>query len=914
MNLIYMCVFHKESYINLLKLLITSISVKSNINKNTSDILIITSPYFQLLLEKELLDFDLPINYYMLELSTLYECSCARLNIFDYQNINKYDKILYLDTDVLVNGDLNIFFNIDICCDKIYALEEGIIGDEFFGSFLFDFSKIDKETTAFTSGILFFKRSAEIKNLFEDTKKLIIDYIYINNNNIPSCLVQPFIVYNSIITNKYDNQVMKEYVENNPTTLNENKIIYHFPGTPGFYEDKYNKMTSFWIKMNEIPHVFFQTNKNKNEEYVSDMIKSNLGTHWQYKFFNDDDVIDFFKNNPIHELPDILNVYNSIASGAHKADLFRYYYLYINGGFFMDSDAMIYANIEYIIKNFNFVSVNSSVHPVTIFQGILGASPKNEIIKRALFSAYKTDPQQLHVYYHYFCKQLYNIIRENTFGYNIKLYNEQRIDYDNGDDIFDDQYILLFKHYWKHKIIPQFKYSSEIDYAYEFTKIYNNNYWVNGYGSGSYIENTQLYNSTIINFIKENKITKITDIGCGDWQSSYLIYEQLSNIDYLGIDCVKSVIEKNNLKYPQYNFINLDIFCNMDLIRDSEIYIIKDVLQHLKLKDIYILLDYLTTKNFKYIIITNNGNQNEDNLELNSYIGNGRGLNSKYFPLKKYNPIHLLDYYGGENKHMCIIQKNLTDWNNYNKIEINEFDFRILTTYSIPNKLIRCGPNQDGGYVIADGLEYDLFISCGIANDIRFEDDFLDIYNINCYAFDGTITSIPSHRNNIEWISKNIGYTNTDKTTNLKEYIKESNNIFLKMDIEGSEFNWLESMTKVELEKFSQIVLEIHWPFDLYRMNMLKKLNETHYIIHIHGNNYCDRDIPKHLPSGRSYDGTVVIKNINLPEITLPEVFEVTYINKCLFNKLSIEVKKMICPTTLDYPNNSNVKDIEFSI
>jgi hypothetical protein len=303
------------------------------------------------------------------------------------------------------------------------------------------------------------------------------------------------------------------------------------------------------------------------------------------------------------------------------------------------------------------------------------------------------------------------------------------------------------------------------------------------------------------------------------------------------------------------------------------------------LKDIYILLDYLTTKNFKYIIITNNGNQNEDNLELNSYIGNGRGLNSKYFPLKKYNPIHLLDYYGGENKHMCIIQKNLTDWNNYNKIEINEFDFRILTTYSIPNKIIRCGPNEDGGYVIADGLEYDLFISCGIANDIRFEDDFLDIYNINCYAFDGTITSIPSHRNNIEWISKNIGYTNTDKTTNLKEYIKESNNIFLKMDIEGSEFNWLDSMTKVELEKFSQIVLEIHWPFDLYRMNMLEKLNETHYIIHIHGNNYCDRDIPKHLPSGRSYDGTVVIKNINLPEITLPEVFEVTYINKCCLIK-----------------------------
>jgi len=911
MNLIYMCVFNKESYINLLHLLITSISVKSNINKKTTDILIITSPSFKLLIEKDLFDFDLPINYYLLELHTLFEAGCARLNIFNYDNINQYDNILYLDTDVLVNGDLNIIFDTDISSNKIYALEEGTIGHEFWGAQFFDFSKINIDTPAFTSGILYFKRSPSIMELFEDIKHHITDFIYINNNNIPCCLDQPFIVYNSIMQNKYDNTMMKKYVENNPSDVNRDKNIYHFPGCPGFYENKYDKMTSFWIKMNEIPRVLFQTNKKKNEEYVLDMINLKLGAHWEYKFYSDDDIIKFFEDNPVEELHDIIQKYNSIISGAHKADLFRYYYLYVNGGFFMDSDAMIYANIEYIVKDFNFVSVNSSCHPGTIFQGILGASPKNEIIKRALFHAYNTEPQQLQVFYHYLCKHLYDIIKENTFWYNIKLYNEQRINDEIGDDIFDENRVLLFKHYWKYKIIPQ---SVTTYYTYEFTQIYNNNYWGNGSGAGSYIENTQIYNNTLIEFIKKNNITKITDIGCGDWQSSNLIYEQLSNIDYLGIDCVKTVIEQNKIKYPQYQFMNLDIICNMDLLRDSELYIVKDVLQHWMLNDIYNFLDCLITKNFKYIIITNNGNQYEDDLELNAYIGNGRGLHSRFLPLKKYNSLHLLDYYGGENKHMCIIEKNYTDWNNYNKIQINDFDFRTLTTYSIPNKLIRCGPQEDGGYVIADGFEYDLFISCGIANDIRFEDDFLDIHHIKCYAFDGTIPSIPWHKNNIEWIPKNIGYTNTDKTTNLKEYIQGSNKIFLKMDIEGSEFNWLDAMTKQELEQFSQIVLEVHWPFDIYRMNMLQKLNETHFIIHNHGNNYCDRDIPKHLPSGRSYDGTVLIKNINLPEITLPEVFEVTYVNKNLFNDLVIEMKEINFPTILDYPNNGNVKDIEFSI
>jgi hypothetical protein len=95
---------------------------------------------------------------------------------------------------------------------------------------------------------------------------------------------------------------------------------------------------------------------------------------------------------------------------------------------------------------------------------------------------------------------------------------------------------------------------------------------------------------------------------------------------------------------------------------------------------------------------------------------------------------------------------------------------------------------------------------------------------------------------------------------------------------------------------------------------MLKKLNESHYIIHIHGNNYCDRDIPKHLPSGRSYDGTFTIDKNSTSQIKLPEVFEVTYINKKLCDSTLVEMKEIIFPTKLDYPNNPNANDICFSI
>jgi len=253
MNLIYVCVFHKESYVNLLELLMNSISVKSNIQKNT-DILIVTSSEFQPIVASKMSAFDLPIHYYILNLHTLFEAGCARLNIFQYEHVNKYDRILYLDTDILINGDLTILFNRDISSDMIYALEEGTLHCKKYGthwgSQFFDLTKVDPQQTAFTSGILLFRRSATIQALFATIQSHIAEYVR-GNNPIPLCLDQPFIVFHAISQNKYDNQLLKAYAENNPYGVHPNKLIYHFPGGkgPGDYTSKHQKMTLFWKKM-----------------------------------------------------------------------------------------------------------------------------------------------------------------------------------------------------------------------------------------------------------------------------------------------------------------------------------------------------------------------------------------------------------------------------------------------------------------------------------------------------------------------------------------------------------------------------------------------------------------------------------------------------------------------------------------
>jgi mannosyltransferase OCH1-like enzyme len=202
-----------------------------------------------------------------------------------------------------------------------------------------------------------------------------------------------------------------------------------------------------------IPPIFFQTNKNPPERYVEDLIRRRIGD-WSYEFYDDEAALAFFKENPVADLPNVALKFNSLRSGAHKADLFRYYYLFVKGGVFMDSDAMIYADISSIVADCDFVSVNSSGVPGTIFQGIIGSTAGNEVVKRALYQAYATPDHVFNCNYHCLTKQLYDILKQNH-GCRVKLLEERKHD-EIGHVVFDPASpdVLLFKHYQIKKVIP----------------------------------------------------------------------------------------------------------------------------------------------------------------------------------------------------------------------------------------------------------------------------------------------------------------------------------------------------------------------------------------------------------------------------------------------------------------------------
>ena len=190
-----------------------------------------------------------------------------------------------------------------------------------------------------------------------------------------------------------------------------------------------------------------------------------------------------------------------------------------------------------------------------------------------------------------------------------------------------------------------------------FTDIYEKNSWGNNNnseysgssGGGSDINyNKDSYVPFLKEFITTNNIKSIVDIGCGDFRCGKLIYDEL-DISYTGYDAYKKVINytANKHSLPKYSFMHLDICNNKEKIINADMCILKDVLQHWSLNDIYSFLDYLVeNKKFKYILICNCSDQTQDNTNITN--GDWRPLSCNYLPLKKYNPVKLYNYHTKE--------------------------------------------------------------------------------------------------------------------------------------------------------------------------------------------------------------------------------------------------------------------------
>jgi hypothetical protein len=184
---------------------------------------------------------------------------------------------------------------------------------------------------------------------------------------------------------------------------------------------------------------------------------------WEYMHFTDKDILQFFKDYPLKEFPKIAEVFHSFEKGEHKADLFRYYFLYVKGGVFIDSDAMLQVDLDQIACNHEFFSVESKyINPKSIFQGFIGSTPNNKIIYGALKDLYTISSDTLKDYF-IVVKHLYTIFQQYKHLYDTKLYVEKwhikpsKKKYCESIIFDDDVKKTLLIHYPCNSIIPHTK-------------------------------------------------------------------------------------------------------------------------------------------------------------------------------------------------------------------------------------------------------------------------------------------------------------------------------------------------------------------------------------------------------------------------------------------------------------------------
>lgn len=215
--------------------------------------------------------------------------------------------------------------------------------------------------------------------------------------------------------------------------------------------------------------------------------------------------------------------------------------------------------------------------------------------------------------------------------------------------------------------------------------------------------------------------------------------------------------------------------------------------------------------------------------------------------------------------------------------------FDVLT-----GEMKRYGRDEDGGYVIYDDpLGAKHLLGYGVDKDVSFEKQLTEAWGIKAHVFDHTISEAPETGPNVTYVKEGIGATDTDPLftleTHVKRFVPDGANFILKMDVEGAEWDVLKS---ADLSRVSQLIIEFHDLQDNH-WDVIQKLNETFYLVHVHGNNCHNQPI-------------IYIDRFHV----IPRNLECTYVRKDLVTAVPTNRK---FPTPLDRQCRKDAPELDLN-
>ena len=174
---------------------------------------------------------------------------------------------------------------------------------------------------------------------------------------------------------------------------------------------------------------------------------------------------------------------------------------------------------------------------------------------------------------------------------------------------------------------------------------------------------------------------------------------------------------------------------------------------------------------------------------------------------------------------------------------------KLINPITTDKALIRIGGGADGGYLVPNDLVGLLgCFSPGVAYTATFELEMAN-FGIRSFLADYSVETAPVDHPLINFEKKFIGIDTNDVYMTMKDwYTKKKNpedgDYILQMDIEGAEYEVLNTIDDTFLKNFRIMVIEfhnLHYLIDAAGFNLVefsfKKILKNFEIVHIHPNN-----------------------------------------------------------------------------
>lgn len=339
-NCIFICIFNDENYIKLLYLFLESLYISNN-NLANIDILIYTSTNFMNIIKQSYLFSD-NIFFEINDNNNYNNISkelCAKLNFFNFESNKNYQKIMYIDVNTIIKGNINILFDI-ITDDILYIVEN----ETFYSTFIILFNNSDKIKSSFILENNDYKNDKKINKfsislITKNNFNIYSDFIIHNFSSISDDVYTKFNYMNKFLNNYKDYLINKKLnLTKKYITMNEN------------YSSTYTNITLYKVK--NISGLVLNLNIYKIIEigfnslfYTFLMLFSNSNVYITYYVLNEHDMNNLKSLNIYDKIKELFNerinilIYDNCKKNNDKYDL-----IHING---------LIINFEEILININ---------------------------------------------------------------------------------------------------------------------------------------------------------------------------------------------------------------------------------------------------------------------------------------------------------------------------------------------------------------------------------------------------------------------------------------------------------------------------------------------------------------------------------------------------------------------------------